>query len=49
MHCIKSLSFVALGNLEASVIDLLLLGVAAPKQLGEGDFMDPFKKIMEVP
>jgi len=30
VHCIKSLSFVALGKLQASVIDLLLLGVAAP-------------------
>ena len=34
MHCINSLSFVAQGKLQASVIDLLLLGVAAAWRRG---------------
>ena len=42
VHCIKSLSFVALGSLQASVIDLLLLGVAAPwTALREGETVEP--------
>jgi len=49
VHCIKSLSFVALRNLQASVIELLLLGVAVPRWLGEDDFVEPSKKIVEVP
>ena len=50
MHCIKSLSFVTLAKLQASVIDLLLLGVAAPyRRLEEGDFVKPFKEFVEVP
>ena len=40
MHCIKSLSFVALGKLQASIIDLLLWELPLPRRLGEEDFVE---------
>jgi hypothetical protein len=43
------LNFVALGSLQANIIDLLLLGLPPPRWLGEGETVEPFKKIVKEP
>jgi hypothetical protein len=47
VHCIKSLSFVALGSLQASAIDLYSWELSLPRWLGEGETIEPFKKIVK--